>query len=243
MQRISTVILVVLATLASAQDIQVSRQNKSIAVTAEESVTVDPEVAIITAGYHTYAATRDAAFQDNVRVSDQVLHALLDAHVPKESIETRQLELGRVDPEEKWTPEMKKDRQFEARQSWTIRIPTSQAAALVDVALQAGANEVNGVTWDVVDGAALQARASGAALAKARSIAEQMAKGLGAKLGDLVYASNKSPAQEDKFERAYWKRDLSLTIITKSGTGRPKVEIYPEKVKSTATAYAVFAIE
>jgi uncharacterized protein YggE len=51
---------------SSAQDIQVNRQNKTIAVTADESVTADAEVAVLAIGYHNYAATYDAAFQDNV---------------------------------------------------------------------------------------------------------------------------------------------------------------------------------
>jgi hypothetical protein len=40
---------------ALAQDIQVNRQNKTIAVTADESVTADPEVAVLAIGYHNYA--------------------------------------------------------------------------------------------------------------------------------------------------------------------------------------------
>jgi uncharacterized protein YggE len=49
------------------------------------------------------------------------------------------------------------------------------------------------VEWSVADPLALQAKAGGAALAKAKSIADQMAKGLGARLGELVYASNRAP--------------------------------------------------
>lgn len=227
---------------ATAQEIQVSRQNKTIAVTAEESVTVDPEVAVVMIGYHSYGPTQDAALQDNLRVSAKIIQALLDAHIPKESIETKRLQMQLVDPDEKWTPEMKKDRQFEARQSWTIRVPASQANAVVDVATQAGVNEIDGVAWTVADPTALQAKASGAALAKARAISEQMARGLNAKLGDLVYASNKPPAEE-RFVEAFWQRRDSSVIVTESGTARPNVQIFPEKVKSTATVYAVFAIE
>jgi len=75
--------------LAASQQIQVSRQNKTIAVIAEESVSVDPEIAVVMIGYHSYGATRDAALSDNLRVSEQVLQALLDANVPKQNIETK----------------------------------------------------------------------------------------------------------------------------------------------------------
>jgi uncharacterized protein YggE len=57
---------------AFSQQIQVNRQNKTIAITADESVSVDPEVATITVGYHNYAATKDAAYGENVGVSNEV---------------------------------------------------------------------------------------------------------------------------------------------------------------------------
>jgi hypothetical protein len=45
------------------QDIQVNRQNKTIAVTAEESTTADAEVALLTIGYRNYGVTQDALFR------------------------------------------------------------------------------------------------------------------------------------------------------------------------------------
>jgi uncharacterized protein YggE len=63
-----------------------------------------------------------------------------------------------------------------------VTVAASAAQTVVDLAVKAGANEVDDVEWNVADPVALQAKASGAALAKARSIADQMAKGLGTKL-------------------------------------------------------------
>jgi uncharacterized protein YggE len=224
-----------------AQEIQVSRQNKTIAVLAEDSVTVDPEVATITIGFNNYAPRNDSVFQANVQASNQITKALLGANVPKENIETAALRLGRVEPEDKWTAEMKKERQFEASQSWKIRVPASQAHTVVDVATRAGANDIEGVTWGVADPVALQARASGAALSKARAIAEQMARGLNSKLGDLVYASNKPPEDTDRFTEAFWRR--TSTVEVQGGERLPNVGLFPQRVRSAATVYAVFAIE
>jgi len=138
---------------------------------------------------------------------------------------------------------MKKARQFETRQSWNITVPVSQVNALIETMIQAGVNEIDGATWMVSNPAELQAKASGAALAKARSISEQMAKGLNAKLGDLVYASNKTPADENRFVEQFWSRSDAPHAWKKWIGDKPKVEIYPEKVKRTATVYAVFSIE
>jgi len=228
------------ATLIFSQDIQVNRQNKTIAVTADQSVTVDPELAILAIGYHNYASTEDLAFQDNVRRADVIVKAVLAAGVPKDNIETEKLHLGRTEIDDKWTPDMKKERQFEARQSWNITLPVSEAQGIVNMAVKSGANEVEDVNWDVSDPVALQAKASGAALAKAREIADQMAKGLGTKLGELVYASNRAPILRAFRNIVLNTESASVSRVVEE---KPQLTLFPQKVKSEATVYAVFAIE
>jgi len=220
-----------------AQEIQVNRENKTIAVTAEDSATADAEVAVLAIGYHNYGVNKDAAFEENLRSSEQITKSLLSAGIPRKNIETAKLRLERVDPEEKWTPEMKKERQFEAQQSWKITVSATRAQAIVDAAIRSGANEVEDVDWDVADPLALQAQASRSALAKARAIAEQMAAGLGAKLGELVYASNRAPV-------AKFMGGMALeTQVAAMRQKEPQLTLFPEKVKRDATVYAVFAIQ
>lgn len=233
-------LLAVLTPLLSSQDIQINRQNKTIAVTADGSVEVDAELAVLAIGYHNFAPTQDAAYRENVRAADVISKAILAFGVPKENIESEKLRLGRIDPDEKWTPEMKKERQFEAEQTWNITVPVAQAQAVVDVAVKNGANEVSDVEWNVVDPIALQAKAGAAALTKARRIAEQMASGLSAKLGELVYASNHAPVA--KLFRALTLNTTSAELSARVEE-KPKLTLFPQKVKSEATVYAVFAIE
>lgn len=221
-----------------AQSIQVNRQNKTIAVTADDSVTADAEVAVLEIGYHNYAPTQDGAFQDNVRVADRITKALLDAKIPRASIETEKLRLLHAEMDEKWTVEMKKDRQFEAAQSWHVTVSASQAQVVVDLAVRSGANELNDVEWNVADPVALQARAGSAALAKARTIADQLAKGLGSKLGELVYASNRAPTAGMTLNT-----EAALIMAPPPPPPPPHLTLFPQKVKSDATVYAVFSIE
>jgi len=225
-------LLVCAITAVYAQEIQVNRQNKTIAVTAEESITADAEVAVLVIGYHNYAPTEEAAFQENIRASEQITKAVLGAGLSKSNIETEKLRLGRVEQDDKWTPEMKKDRQFEAQQSWRVTLPVSQAQAIVDLAVRRGANEVEDVEWNVADPLALQAKAGAAALVKARAIAEQMAKGLGTKLGDLVYASNRAPVS--KLFRNLSLQTQAATVSSRE-ENKPQLTLFPQKVKSEAT--------
>jgi uncharacterized protein YggE len=223
---------------AFSQQILVNRQNKTIAITADDSVSVDPEIATITVGYQNYALTKDAAYGENVRVSNEVTKALLKGGIPKSALETESLRLERAEREERWTAEEKKERQFQAIQTWTIHVSADQAQGVVDLALRAGANVLEALEWNVSDPKALQARAGAAALAKARTIAEQMAKGLNAKLGDLVYASNRAPVSGFG--------GSSVEVFGKLAPPPPPpphLVLFPKKVKSDATVYAVFAIE
>ena len=230
---------ILFATACLGQDIQVNRQNKTVAVTAEDSITADAEVAVLDIGYHNYAPTQEAAFRENVRVAGQITQTLLQVKIAADNIETEKLRLGRAQADQNWSEQMRKERVYEAQQSWHVSVSTSQAQTVVDLVVKAGANEVDDVEWNVMDPVALQAKASGAALAKARSIAEQMAKGLGTKLGDLVYASNRAPVAK------MWR---GLTLNTQSAVIRtteqePKLRLFPQRVKSDATVYAVFAID
>jgi hypothetical protein len=116
-----------------------------------------------------------------------------------------------------------------------------RAQAVVDMALRAGANVLEALDWNVSDPKALQAKAGAAALAKAKTIAEQMAKGLNAKLGDLVYASNRAPITV--FAGSLETAEASVMPAAPPPPPPPHLVLYPKKVKSDATVYAVFAIE
>jgi uncharacterized protein YggE len=238
-RKILALILLSWAFVASAQDIQINRQNKTIAVIADESVTADAEVAILAIGYHNFGPTQEAAFHENIRAAGQIAKAMLDEKIPEANIETDKLSLGRAQIDEKWNDAMKKERQFQAEQSWHVAVPVSQAQIVVDLCVNAGANEVEDVEWNVLEPVALQAKAGGAALAKARTIAEQMAKGLGTKLGELVYASNRAPVA--KMWRGMTVNTSTAMLV--SADRQPKLRLFPEKVKSDATVYAVFSIE
>jgi uncharacterized protein YggE len=238
LRRLLCLLPILIATSSLSQDIQINRQNKTIAVTADESVTADAEIAVLAIGYHNYGASQDLAFHDNVRAAERITKAILDAKIPEANIETEKLSLGRSEANEKWTDDMKKERRFQAQQSWHVTAPVSQAQTIVDLCVNAGANEVEDVEWNVADPMALQAKAGSAALSKARAIADQMAKGLGTKLGELMYASNRAPVAK------MW-RGMMQTSSAMIGAAdkQPKLKLFPQKVKSDATVYAVFAIE
>src|SRR5579872_4613472 len=85
--------------VASGQDIQVSRANKTVEVTVTATVRVDPEIAVIDVGYRNYARTREAAFQENVEQANRITGALTNAGISKTAIETEHLQMERNEPD------------------------------------------------------------------------------------------------------------------------------------------------
>jgi uncharacterized protein len=237
--------LVTLGLAASAQTIQVSRDNKTIYVTSEDEAKAEPEIAVLTLGYHEWSKTKVALYEETAIVSDKVVSALFRAGVKKEMIRTDKTSLTHVEAEPNWPADWKANRIYEAELRWKLTVPVKDAEGVVAIAMEAGATELSDVTWDVVDRTRLQAEASKNALGKARTVADSMALGLGTKLGALVYASNSAPIRSSN-----WPFFSSLNTSTASVSGvirtplpSKTIKLLPEKIDEKTTVYAVFAIE
>jgi uncharacterized protein YggE len=230
---------------ASAQTIQVSRDNKSIYVTSEGEAKAEPEIAILTLGYHAWSKTKDALYSETATVSDKVVAALLQAGVKKEMVHTEKTSLTHVEAEANWSSDWKANRVFEADLRWKVTVPVKDAEGVVAIAMQAGATELGDVAWDVVDRTKLQAEASKNALGKARTVADSMALGLGTKLGALVYASNSAPIRPSSWPFFGTLNTSTASLSSVVGTPLPPktIKLLPEKVSEKTTVYAVFAIE
>jgi uncharacterized protein YggE len=230
------------ASPAFAQDNQINRQNRTIEVVATETVKVEPDIAEVTLGCVTYGETHDEAYQANLKTADQVIKALLAAGVSKEQIESSAIELGEgSSSENRPTP---KGRQYEAHQSWSIRLAASQAQKIIDDAVQAGANGIENVSWDVSNPEALETKARVAAMKKARATAAAMAESGGAKLGELLYASN---VVNGLMGLLAGRQVQTESASIGSGGGLPtptfSLKLFPAKVEKQVTVRAIFALD
>lgn len=222
---------------AWSQNVQVSRENKTIAVTASEEVAVDAKIAVLEIGFHNYAPTKDAAFQENVRVSNQIVKALLALGIPKDNIQTDQLRLTYAENDYQAARVAHSKREFYAQQAWKVRVAAPDAQKAVDTAVKAGANDVSEPEWAVSDPRALEAKAGAAALAKAKHTAQYIAEGLGVKLGELIYASNMEALDGFASNRG------AFAMAAKIARPEPELVLFPQKVKAQVTLNAVFAMQ
>jgi uncharacterized protein YggE len=62
-----------------AQTVQVSRENKTIAITADDSVSVDTDMAILSLGYENYGVTEREVYDNNLKVATRIVKAILES--------------------------------------------------------------------------------------------------------------------------------------------------------------------
>jgi hypothetical protein len=226
----------------SAQQIQINKDNRTIAITASDTANAMADRATVHVGFVAYAPDAQAAYAKGSKTSNAVVGALTAKGVANTDIqsesqsvaETQQYELEKLPPAEQ------AQRRFQVRQSWTVQTKADDAASVLNTAVNAGANNSGQIEWMVADEKALEAKAAGNALARARAIASQMAQGLGIQLGDLIYASNQAPEAPLPMMRAMGAHMLASP--EKIPQTAP-LAISPSKVEKSATVYAVFAIQ
>jgi uncharacterized protein YggE len=230
-----------IAVTAYPQQIQVNKDNRTLAITASDSASVMADTAIVHIGFVVYAPDERAVYAKGSETSNAIAKALIGAGVAKTEIqsesqnisETPQYELEKLPPAEQ------AQKKFQVRQSWTVKTKADEAATVLNTAVNAGANQSGQIDWTVADENALEAQAAGKALARARAIASQMAQGLGIKLGDLIYASNQAPETPRLMMRAM---SAGVSGVLQAPEPAP-LAINARKVERSATVYAVFSIE
>ena len=224
---------------ATAQTIQINKDNRTIAITATDKVMVLADTATVHIGFIAYGPDSDTAYATGSHVSNAIVKALTTAGVASGVIESENQNVSPVQDYQvdKLTPAEKAQRKFQVTQSWTVRTNADDAAKILDLAVKAGANQSGQIDWSLKDENAAQSEAAAKALQRARTVATDMAKGLSAKLGVLLYASNETQAEPPRPVM----RAMSAAPMAK-GTVEP-LAINPRQIEKTATVYAVFAIE
>jgi uncharacterized protein YggE len=224
---------------ANAQTIQVNKENRTIAITATAKVLAMADTGTVHIGFVAYGPDSDSAYASGSHISNTIFKSLTSAGIPSDAIESENQNVSPVQEFQidKLSPAEKAQRKFQVTQSWTVRTPAADAAKTLDLAVKAGANQSGQIDWSLKDENTPQAEAAAKALQRARTVAEEMAKGLNTRLGALLYASNETQAEPP--------RPL-MSFQAGAAVQMMKVEplaINPRQIEKSATVYAVFAIE
>ena len=185
---ISGVLLVAAAIAGVAQPSKVGAANESsttITVTGNGSVNATPDKASFNFGVQSNAATAAEAISRANEQANAIIAALKNAGIPSSDIQTSSVSL--------W-PRTSDDGQtvigYQGSNSVSVSTSIDKAGALVDAAVGAGANQVDGPSLSVGDQSSYYAQALKLAVNDAKTQAQAIAEAAGLTLGGITHITN-----------------------------------------------------
>jgi len=223
----------------SAQQIQISKDNKTIAITTTDEASAMADTAVVSIGFNSFGKDQDATYAAATEISNAIVNTITATGLDKDAIQSEEQNLSPLNPDDfQNKSHFAEGMRFQFSQRWQVTVPAAQAAQLLQLAITHGANNSGNIQWQLKSDEALQLEAAQKALHHARDMAEHMAQGLGAKVGTLLYASNQTP------ERPFAMNGLAApTRLVREDKALRPLAISPNRITRSATVYAVFAIE
>lgn len=200
---------------------------RTLTVNASESVSAEPDLAILRIGFDTPAEDVKTAYADGARRSNAIVAAIKQAGISENVIRSEWQYIDRV-----WIDTHK----FRVEQHWTVKVPPQRAAEILDIAISAGANSSGPIEWTVNDQKSLENQALDRATARAKENAVVLAKGMGVRLGALTSVSNQVSGPQFSYPM--------MQAMAGGGAGSASpLAIQPHQVSRQATVSAIFEIE
>jgi uncharacterized protein YggE len=153
----------------------------TITVNGTGKASTVPDRATFTFGVDTRRKTAVDASEANNRDTRELIDALKSAGVPEADIQTSQISLYPT-----YSESGSEVTGYQASNSVTVTMPLAKAGAVLQSAVGAGANQVDGPSLTKADSDKVYADALRAAVADARSRAEVLADAAGVKVGGVV---------------------------------------------------------
>jgi uncharacterized protein len=177
-------------------------QPNTVTTNGHGVITAVPDEATVTAGVHTQAASAADALAQNSTLMNRVVDALERANGT--DLQTQQVSLS---PQ---TNEQGQVTAYVADNTVSAKAKVAEAGALVDAAVQAGANTVSGPSLGISDTDARYRQALGKAVEDARAKAEALADAGGFGVGPVSSVSEQSAnAPVPVFQAAAGKSDAT----------------------------------
>ena len=174
----------------------------TITMAGHGEVTAIPDTATVNAGVTTNAPTAAAALSANSARMSQVFDALKKLGIPDRKIQTTGFSVfPQYTNGDSNNP--RRLAGYQVSNTVTVRLgDASRAGVLMDSLVSAGANQMNGTSFDLAEPAPLLERARTQAVADARTRAETYAKAAGVTLGPILSISEGPEAQPRPLYRA-----------------------------------------
>ena len=200
---------------------------RTVQIRGTGTVSAAPDRASFVAGVETHSLSLKEAFADNKRIVQAVLKAMRDRDVSDAQIRTANFSIQVVTD-----PDNRERRGYLVSNAVTVtRDKTDDIASLVEAAVDAGANNVNSISYWIADTASLRDQALDRAYADAKARAAHLAAAAGKTLGDPLDMTTEVFAMPQPVTEA-------ITV-----TGPPSLELQGGMRAVTTTILVTFELK
>lgn len=206
---------------------------RTLSVNGTGRVNAVPDVADVNIGVFEQAKEAAAASQQAADSMDAVVQALLGLGIDEKDIQTTSISLNaRYD----WNMEPAQVVGWEARNMVNVTVRDIEAVGdVVDAAVAAGANQVNGISFRVEDPTEAQSLARTAAVDDARAKADQLAADAGVEIVGIVSITESGGQQPQPI---YMARQ-EMAFAADAGAATP---VLPGEVELGVNVFIVYEI-
>jgi uncharacterized protein YggE len=199
-----------------------------LSVAASAKAVAVPDLAIVTVGVVSEGSTAEGVKDQNSNKMNQVISFIKQAGIDDQDIKTSQFYIA---PKYNYSNQQQTVVGYQANQTITVKVrsvnkSSQQLETIVDGAVNAGANQIQGIDFSFENNETLVQSARKQAIDKAIANAQQIAKDAGLKLGRVVNvitsgSSNPGP--------------MFATNMALEKSSRPQIEVGSQEVFETVT--------
>ncbi len=162
----------------------------SISVSGYGDAVGKPDIVLIQLGVNVVAAQIGDAIDESNQTMDKITEALLGAGIAEEDLQTTNFNVWPEDRYDPMTGQPTGERVFHVDSTLQVKVrDIDKAPSMIEIALEEGANNIYGLTYDIDDKSALEAEARTMALQDAQVRADQLAAEIGVSLGEPILVS------------------------------------------------------
>ena len=124
------------AVTSHAQQIVVSKDNRTIAVTTSADASADADTVTVQVGFIVYGTDQDSAYALGSRTSNAIAAALKAAEIPQDAIQSESQNISPVQAyggDQNWTAAEKAQRKFQVQQNWNVKTAAANGARVLDI--------------------------------------------------------------------------------------------------------------
>jgi uncharacterized protein len=157
---------------------------RTLSVTGSGSVSITPDIAYIGIGVHTESPSVIAAVDENTSLTQKVVDSLKKNGVAEEDIQTSDFSIWPNQYYDEWGKPTDMTNVVDNTVYVTVR-DLAKMGELLDAAISAGANTINGVSFDLADKSDDMKEARYLAVKNAQEQAAELAAAAGVTLGEI----------------------------------------------------------